>query len=194
MRIRGEKSRTFSTNSLFTALTLGMIGWGLLHAWGISVKTGMLFHALAAIPGLVLSGVVFHRYRQHWPIKAAAGAGQAERSWHYRALVLYPIPAAAGFGFALSINSGSLFLVTLASMGMILVPWCKISVCREHFFFSSALTGAGALPALVMLGSAVHPLYYPMVAWLLLSVACTLVMLVIAIQGERRDRMPASGY
>jgi tellurite resistance protein TehA-like permease len=160
----------------------------------VNVKAGVLFHALAAIPGLVLSGLVLYRYRKHWPILAAASAGRPDLSWDYRALVFYLIPVATGCGLALSISSGSLFFLVLAAMGTVLIPWTKITVCRDHFFLSSALVGTGALPGLLLPSRSAHPLYYPVAAWALLSIASTLIIFVILIHRDRLDRMPASGY
>lgn len=194
MSIHGARSRTFATNILFPAISLAVIGWGLLHAWGINVNIGIRFHALAALPGLVLSGVALYRYRQHWPINATDCVGRQKLAWDYRAIALYLMLVGTGFSIALLISGGSLFLLAMATMGTIFVPWTRIAVCRDHFFFASALVGAGALLGLVMLGRSVHPLYYPMVASLLLSVACTLVVFVILIHGNRLDRMPPSGY
>jgi hypothetical protein len=154
----------------------------------------MLFHVLAAIPGMVLSGVTLHRYRQHWPVNATGCAGQQKLAWDYRAIASYLILVATGFSIALFISGGSLFLLALATMGMVFVPWTKMAVCRGHFFFASALVCAAALLGLVMWRWSVHPLYYPMVACLLLTVACTLVVSVVIIHGNRLDRMPVSGY
>jgi hypothetical protein len=147
MTIRSVKSRTFSTNSLFAAFCLGLIGWGLLHAWGLSVRTGLLFHSLAAIPGLVLSGVVLYRYRQHWPVDAAACAARQKpglkRARDYRAVASCLLMAGIGFVIAILISGGSLFALALAAMGMVFVPWTKIAVFRDHFFLASGLVGAG---------------------------------------------------
>jgi len=198
MSIPGTKSQTFSTNSLFAAFCLAVIGWGLLHAWGFSLKLGMVFHALVAMPGFVLSGAVIYRYRQHWP------AGRASTAWpdrhdaklprDYRAVALYLSLIGVGFGMALFINGGSLFILSLAAMGMALVPWTKISVCRDHFYLSSALVEASAFSGLFVLGGPVHPLHYPMAAGFLLTVACILVMSVLVIHGNRLGRMPVSGH
>lgn len=193
MRIRSAKSRSFSTNSLFTAFSLGILGWGLLHAWGISVKAGIFFHALAALPGSVLSGVVLYRYRQHWPVNARGFAGKQPLSRDWRTAAFYLMLVAAGFAIALLISSGSLFLLALVT-GMVFVPWTRSAVCRDHFFFASALVGAGTALGLVMLGRQEHPLYYAMVAWFLLALAGTLVVSVFIIHGNRLDRMPVSGY
>lgn len=198
MRIPSAKSRTFSTNSLFSAFSLGIIGWGLLHAWGVSVKAGILFHVLAAVPGLFLCGVVLYRYRQHWPFNATGIAlpnkPDLTLPWDYRSVAFYLLLIGVGFNIALFISRGSIFLLSLAALAMALVPWANISVCRDHFYFSSAVIDASALLGLVVLGRSVHPLHYPVAAWLLLTVAFILIISVIIIHGNRRDRMPVSGY
>lgn len=198
MSIHSARSRTFSTNSLFAAFSLGGIGWGLLHVWGVSVKTGIFFHALAAIQGLVLSGAVLYRYRQHWPVNETDSAGSHRQDlklpWDYRAVAIYLLLIGVGFGIAPFISAGSAFFLVLAIIGMVLVPWSKIAVCRDHFFISSALVEAGALSGLVVLGGPVHPLYYPMAAWVLLAGACVMIFTVIIVHGNRLDRMPVSGY
>lgn len=187
MSIHDAKSRAFSTNSLFSAFSLGIIGWGLLHTWGVSFKVGILFHALAAMPGVALSGIVIYRYRKHWPVEASARTGKNRPSWDLRAVAFYLVLIAVGAGIALLISGGSFFLLVLAAMGMIFVPWTRIPLCRNHFFFSSVLVGAGASLGGAMLGRPAHPFYYLMVAWLLLSLAGTLVMLVIVTHGNRES-------
>ena len=198
MSMPSAKSRTSSTNSLFAAFSLAVIGWGLLHAWGLSVNTGIFFHALAATPGLVLSGLVLYRYRQHWPVNASGIALPHKQDlklpWDYRAVAFYILLSGVGFCIALCINGGSIFLLSLAAMGMALVPWAKIPACRDHFFFASALVEAGALSGLVVLDRSPYPLHYPMAAWLLLSIAFIAIISVIIIHGKRLDRMPVSGY
>lgn len=198
MKIHGAKARTFSTSSLFAAFSLGIIGWGLLHAWGIYVKTSILFHALAAMPGLALSGIALFRFRQHWPLDAANPASQQDRRvrlpWHYRAMACYLMLAAIGVGIALLIIDGYMVLLASAAVGMFCVPWAKISVCRDYFFLASGIITASAFSALVLLGRPVHPVYYPVAAWLLLITACISVTSVVIIHGNRPDRMPVSGY
>lgn len=194
MSIHDAKSRAFSTNGLFSAFLLGGIGWGLLHAWGINLKIGILFQALAAMPGLALSGIVIYRYRKHWPVEASECTGQGELSWDLRAIAFYLVLIAVGLSIALLISGGSLFLLALAAMGTIFVPWTRIALCRNHFFFSASLVGIGALLGLVLLDSPAHPLYYLMVAWLLLSLAGTLVMLAIVTNRNRSGRTPVSGH
>jgi hypothetical protein len=198
MKIHGAKARTFSTSSLFAAFSLGIIGWGLLHAWGIYVKTSVLFHALAAMPGLSLSGIALSRYRRHWPVDAANSASRQERRsglpWDYRAIACYLILVAAGAGIALLIIDGYMALLALAAVGMFCVPWAKIPLCRDYFFLTAGIITASALLALVLLGKPVHPVYYPVAACLLLSTACISVTSVVIIHGNRPDRMPVSGY
>lgn len=198
MTMRSPKSRNFSTNSLFAAFSLGLIGWGLLHAWGISVRVGVSFHALAVVPGLVLSGIALYRYRQHWPADPTPWAGKQKHGlqlpWHPRAIASYLLLLAIGFAIALLIKTGSMFLLVPAMIGMIAAPWTKIAVCRGHFFASSALLQAGVLLGFVFLDSSVHPLYYALAAWLFLSAACTVIVSVILVHGNRLDRMPVSGY
>lgn len=197
MTIHSAKRRTLATSSLFAAFALGGIGWGLLHAWGISLKTGLSFHILAAIPGLVLSGVVLYRYRQHWPVNPSDGAvslpNEPKFPWRYQTLAFSMLLIGIGFSLALFIRNGSAFLVALGAIGTVLVPWEKIAICRDHFFFASALVGAGAVSGLVP-GGSVHPIYYPVAAWLLLAVASMVIISVILSHGNRLERMPVSGY
>lgn len=198
MSIPSAKSRTFSTNSVFSAFSLAVIGWGLLHVWGLSLNVGTLFHMLVAVPGLVLCSMVLYRYRQHWPLKATgialSNTPDLKLSWDYRAVAFYLLLIGMGFGIALFIRLGSAFLLSLAALAMVLFPWAKISICRDHFYFSSALVDASALLGIVALGRPVHPLHYPIAAWLLLTVACMLIISVIVIHGNRREQMPVSGY
>lgn len=198
MRVRSAKSQTFSTHSLFPAFFLAMIGWGMLHAWGLGVDMGMLSHAFAAMPGLVLSGLVLYRYRQHWPLKAGSLALPHEQdrkpACAYRTVAFCLLLTGIGFGIALIISSGSLSLLILAAAGMMFVPWAQMAVCRDHFLLASALIEAGALAGLVVLDRSLYLLHYPVAAWVLLTLACMAVISAVVIHGKRLDRMPPSGY
>lgn len=100
----------------------------------MGVKTSMFFHVVAAIPGIFLSGVALYRYRRHWPAGAAPNGAQPTQArkllWDYRALACYLLLAATGFGIALLIIEGAMFLLALVAVGMVYIPWAKISVCR----------------------------------------------------------------
>lgn len=183
------RSRNLATNSLFGAFFLTLFGWGLLHAWGVHIHARVLTHILLAIPGLALAGVTLYRYRRHWPIDHGS-------RFHldFRAISCCLLLAAAGLGLALFVIDGSIFLLALGALGMVLVPWTRISVCRTHFFISSAMMTAGAVSGLVLLSGSVHPLYYPLAAWVLLVIACTAVFSAVLTHGGRLDRMPMSGY
>lgn len=194
MSTNGTKSLNFSTNSLFPAFSLGLIGWGVLHIWGLGIKTGIHFHVLAALPGFCLSSLVLYRYRQHWPVNPGVAGGRKRLSLDYHSIASCLLLAAAGFSIGFITSGGSFFLLVLMCIGMISIPWTRLAFCRSHFFFSSALVAGGALLGLVVLGRSAHPFHYPMAAWLLLAVACALVVFVIVTHGNRAERMPVSGY
>ena len=187
MGLSSARSRTLSTNGLFGAFFLTVFGWGLLHAWGMQVEVSLLFHILFAIPGFVLCGITIYRYRKHWPLGTPARVNG-------RAMMTCLLLPAIGAGMALLAVSGAFLLLPLTAFGAILFPWSRIAACRNHFFMSSALIGAGAIPGLVFWGRQVHPLYYPIAAWIFLAVACTAVMSTILTHRDRLERMPAAGY
>jgi hypothetical protein len=194
----GPRSRNLATNSLFGAFFLTMFGWALLHVWGIYAHAGVLLHTLFAVPGLVLAGVTLYRYRRHWPIGNGSFFKQKKQGlnlqWDFRAISSYLLLVAVGVGIALLVTGGSVFLVVLVATGIVLVPWANISVCRNHFFFSSAMLAVGALLGSALLSGPVHPLYYALASWALLAIACTTVLSVVLTHGDRLDRMPVSGY
>ena len=96
---------------------------------------------------------------------------------------------AIGFGIALLIGSGSVFLLALAIMGMVFLPWTKIVVCRDHFFIFLGLVGAGVLLGLAVPGRSVHTLYYPLAAWVLLTAAC-----IVSISASLPTATGSTGY
>jgi hypothetical protein len=185
----GPRSKNLATNSLFGIFFLTVLGWGLLHAWGISVHASARVHAVFAVPGLVLAGITLYRYHRHWPIDNGPNF-----PWDFRAISSYFLLVAVGIGVALFVIGGAVFLLTLVAAGVVFVPWAKISVCRRHFFFSSAVMTFGAVSGLVLLSGPVHPFSYLLASWALLAVACTMVISVILTHGDRLERMPASGY
>lgn len=193
MSTNGTKSLNFATNSLFPAFSLGLIGWGVLHIWGVGIKTGIHFHILAALPGFSLSSLVLYRCRQHWPVNQAVVAGQKGLSFPYHSIASCLLLAAIGLCIALITSRGPFFFLMLMCSGMISIPWTRLAFCRAHFFFSSALVVGGALLGLMALGRSTHPFDYPIVAWLLLAVACALVVFVIVTQSNRSERMLVSG-
>lgn len=184
----GPRPRNLATNSLFGAFFLTIVGWGLLHAWAIQVHAGVLLHALFAVPGLALSAVTLYRYRRHWPIDNGSFFKQKNR-WstlqqNLRAISSYLLLIAVGAGIALFVIGGSVLLFMLVALGLVLVPWTNIPICRKHFFFSSAMLAVGTVLALVFRGGSVHPFYYALASWALLAIAFTTVISVVLTHGD----------
>lgn len=190
------RSRNFATHSLFGAFVLTVFGWGLLQAWCLQVRAGVLLHLVVALPGLVQCGIILYRYHQHWPIAPKHASDQQpnvrNHAWG-RALAPYLLLIAVGAVAALFVMAESFFLVMLAALGLVMVPWARISICVHHFFLSSlSLLIGAALPVFVR--GSLHPLYHLLTAWALLAVACIALLSALLTHGSRRDRMPVSGY
>lgn len=188
------RTKTFAINSLFATFFLTAFGWGLLHTWAVQVGARGLFHLFVAVPGLSMCGVVLFRYSRHWPTRQADEKKKSRLSLSYRSLIWYFLLAAIGLVMALLMQVGSAFILVCAASGLILVPWFRISVCRNHFFVSVAAIGAGAAIGLTLLGKPMHPLHYPISAWVYLSMSCVMTVFVIMVHRNQFTKMPPSGY
>lgn len=195
--MHSAQTRTFATNCLFGAFFLAVFGWGMLQIWALGAGAGMPFHALIAVPGFSLCGVLLYRYSRHWPVGQAACKERGEERRplrEFRSAVWYVVLAASGLGVAVVVGSGSLFFPVLAAGGLVIVPWAKIPVCRDHFFISAAIVGTGAIIGLALVGKTVHPLHYPAGGCFFLLISSSFAIFAVAAHGNRFDRMPVSGY
>jgi hypothetical protein len=189
--------RTCATNGLFGAFVLALFGAGLFHAWAVQARAGALIHVLAAIPATSICAILLYRYSRHWPARLAPlyrkskrgplalGAGAA---LGYGALLL------VGIGMAAVITAGSAMLLILAALALGILPWTRFSVCRNHFFVSAALVGIGAGLWLGLSAETMPQPYYAMGGLACLCVSCLMTVLIITMHGNRRDRMPPTGY
>lgn len=188
------KTKTFATNSLFGTFFLSILGWGMLHVWALQIGARGFAHVFIAAPSLALCGILLFRYSHHWPTQQFGQEGKSRQFLDYRSLTWYVVLIAAGIAMALLMQECSIFVLVLAGVGLTIVPWVRVSVCRDHFFTSALAIGAGAVIGLILSGKPPHPLHYPPGAWALLSVSGAMTLFVIMVHGNKMDRMPASGY
>jgi hypothetical protein len=194
--MQNARTRTCATNGLFAAFVLALLGWGLAHAWAAQAGMDRLVHGLLSLPGLALCAVLLVRYARHWPARlvplyrnrrrglaalaAAAGSGG--------------VLCATGVGLALAVVEGSPSLLVLAALVLAVLPWTRLSLCRDHFFLSALIVGAGTVGGL---GAAGHVFPQPQYATGALACLCmaSLATVFIALaHGGRYERMPATGY
>ena len=191
------QTRTFATNSLFSAFILSIFGWGLLHAWAVQVNARPLLHLLIALPCSAVSGIVLYRYARHWPARqdstgrrsTEGGLAPACRSTAWYCLLLL-----IGAGMAFLVLAGSALFLLLAALALGVLPWSRIPVCRDHFFIAAATAAGGAALGLAVSGTSIPQLYYPMSALFFLCTSSLMTVFIILMHGNRRDRMPVTGY
>jgi hypothetical protein len=191
------RTRTCATNGLFGAFILAAFGAGLLHAWAVQAKAGLLIHLLVGLPGTAICTIVLYRYWRHWPARLAPLYKQSRRG-------LLPLDPGAvlgcgalllvGAGLAWVAAAGSALLLVLGALGLAILPWTRVPVCRNHFFISAAMVGLGAVLWLVVLAQPIPQPYYAMSALFCLCMASLMTVLIIAMHGNRLERMPATGY
>lgn len=195
--MNNARARTLATNSLFSALLLSTFGWGLFHAWAIGIGAGGLVHALVAVPGLALSGLVLHRYSLHWPARAASsnhGTESGRHPWIPIFAASYLLLPATGGTIALLVNHGSLFALVIVTLGLIFVPWTKFAFCRDNFFLALTMIAVGGALGLSFSGRPSYSTHYPLCAWIFFIAAIFTVISIIFTHWNRTDRMPPSGY
>ncbi len=195
--MNNARARTLATNSLFSALLLSASGWGLFHAWAIGIGAGGLVHALVAVPGLTLSGLVLHRYSLHWPARTASrnhGRESGRHPWSPGLVASYILLPATGIAIALLVNHGSLFALVIVTIGLVFVPWTKFAFCRDHFFLALAMIAVGGALGLSFSGKPPHSTHYPLCAWIFLVASIVTVISIIFTHRNQTDRMPPSGY
>jgi hypothetical protein len=112
----------------------------------------------------------------------------------FRSAIWYVALLASGLGVAALVAAGSLFLLVLAASGLVIVPWTKIPVCRDHFFVSATMVATGTIIGLALLSKLIHPLHYPAGGCFFLLISSMLSIFAVAAHGNRFERMPASGY
>lgn len=190
------KTRTVATNALFGAFILAAQGTGLFLAWAMQARAGVLIHLLVAVPGLAICALVLVRRARHWPARLAP----LHRANRHGRLPIEPgtalgcgMPFLAGIAMACVFASGSASLLVLAALGLGILPWTRILVCRNHFFLAAALLGLGSVLALNLLERPVAPPHYALSALLCLCMAGLMTVFVIMAHGSRRHRM-AAGY
>ena len=197
MAMHSARTKSLATNSLFGVFFLSAFGWGLLQTWAVEVSASIFVHALIAIPGMAMSGVVLYRYARHWPnCQPASNAQRAGSRWSfdYRTSTWYLMLAVIGIGMSMVVGGGSLFLLTLAVIGLIAVPWARISVCRDHFFIAAAVLGGGAAIGLALSSKPFHPLHQPLAGLVILLTSCVAVLFIVMTHRNQSDRMPEAGY
>lgn len=191
------KTSALATNSLFGALLLAASGWGLCHAWAVLIGAGAFIHLLISIPALTMCGLVLYRCSLHWPARMAnlrrplADKGMRPNT---PALAWLLTLLAMGIALALLVNSGSLFMLAMAAGGVLLIPWTKISFCRDHFLVSVLVVETGAGVGFGQVRTFAHLMFYPLCALAFFMIAVLALLFVIAIHGNQADRMPVSGY
>ena len=197
METHNARTRTFATNSLFGTFFLSAFGWGMLQTWAAGVGASAILHALIAVPCLSMIGIVFYRYRRHWPGRQPLGKAQRTSSRHSgvsRSFMWCSTLAVVGFGIGAAVGWGSISLILLAVLGMLAIPWTSIPLCRDHFFVAAAALGVGAAAGLAVFSTPLYPLYYPIAGSAILLASCCAVLFILMAHGNRLDRMPESGY
>jgi hypothetical protein len=195
--MRSARTRTCATNGLFAAFIMAGLGSGLLHAWAVQARAGGMIHLLIAIPGVAICASVLYRYARHWPARVTPLYKKRRRG-------PLPLDAAAaagcallfvaGLGMALVVAAGSAALLVLAALGLGVLPWTRIAVCRDHFFLSAAIVGAGAALGLAHAAQPISQPYYATGALFCLGLSGLMTVFIVMMHGNRRDRMPATGY
>lgn len=195
--MRSARTRTCATNGLFAAFIMAGLGSGLLHAWAVQARASGTIHLLAAIPGVAICAIVLYRYARHWPARVTPLYSKRRRG---------PLPLAAaaaagcallfgaGLAMALAVAAGSAALLVLVALGLGVLPWTRIAVCRDHFFMSAAIVGAGAALGLAAAAQPIPQPYYATSALVCLVLSALMTGFIVMMHGSRRDRMPATGY
>jgi hypothetical protein len=195
--MRTAGTRTWATNGLFGAFILAAFGAGLLHAWAVQARAEALIHVLIAIPGAALCAIVLYRYSRHWPARLAPlykKRRRGMRSLDAASALGSGMLLLTGIGLAFVIAAGSAVLLVLAALGLALLPWTRIAVCRNHFFVSAALVGTGAVLWLTLSAGPIPQPHYAMSALYCLCMSGLMTVFIVMMHGSRLERMPATGY
>jgi hypothetical protein len=195
--MRTAGTRTWATNGLFGAFILAAFGAGLLHAWALQARAGALIHVLVAIPAAALCAVILYRYWRHWPARLAPlyrKSRRGMRSPDAASALGSGLLLLTGLGMAFVIAAGSALLLVVAALGLGLLPWTRIAVCRNHFFVSAALVGTGAVLWLSLSAGPIPQPYYAMSALFCLCMSSLMTVFIVIMHGNRLERMPATGY
>jgi hypothetical protein len=194
--MQNARTRTYATNGLFAAFILALLGWGLAHAWAVQAGMDRLVHGLLSLPGLALCAVLLVRYARHWPARLVP----LYRSRRRGLAALAVATGAAGVLFftglalALAVVEGSAVLLVLAALVLALLPWTRLSLCRDHFFLSTLIVGAGTVGGLDAAGYVFPEPQYATGALACLCMASLATVFIALAHGGRYERMPATGY
>jgi hypothetical protein len=193
---RHQDSDTCATNGLFAAFIMAGLGSGLSHAWAVQARASGATHLLIAIPGAAICAIVLYRYARHWPARVTPLYQKRRRGLLPGAATAAggALLFVAGLGMALVVAAGSAALLVLAALGLGILPWTRIAVCRDHFFVSAAIVGAGVARGLSQAGPPISQPYYATSALFCLGLSGLMTVFIVMMHGGRRDRMPATGY
>lgn len=136
-------------------------------SWGLRVFLGA--------PGLALSGLALFRARLHWPAGNAAVP-----SFHVRDLGWYVALFAAGVSIGELVSNGSVMLLGVVAALTYLLPWTRISVCRNQFVVSSVVMLVGATARAVTRGRPDQALSFMVAAWMMYTAPMCMHFLVLA--------------
>jgi hypothetical protein len=194
--MHSARTRTCATNGLFAAFIMAGLGSGLLHAWAVQARASGAVHLLIAIPGAAICAIVLYRYARHWPARVTPLYQKRRRGLPLGAAAAAgcALLFAAGLGMALAVAAGSAALFVPAALGLGILPWTRIAVCRDHFFLSAAIVGAGAALGLAHAAQPIAQPYYATSALFCLGQSGLMTVFIVMMHGGRRDRMPATGY
>lgn len=195
--MHSARTRTWATNGLFGAFILAAFGAGLFHTWAAQAGLGVRLHVLVAIPDAAVCAILLYRYSRHWPARLAPLYRTSKRGpllLHAASVLVYGMLLLVGIGMALLVAAGSALYLLLAALGLGVLPWTRVAVCRNHFFLSAAAVGAGAVLWLSLQAGPVPPLHYMTGALFCLATSSAMTVFIVVMHGNRLERMPATGY
>jgi hypothetical protein len=174
MAADNDGTKQVAANFSFSAFLFSVFGWALLEARLFEVGAGVQLHLASTALGLSVAALALRRRRRWWPAFAQVGAEvQSPAPERHRISDVASCAAllAAGCVLALSGKAGSVGLFAVCAGAFSFAPWSRIGFCRNHFFVSCAMLGAGAGAVLALTRAPQDSLFYLFWAWVLWAIA-----------------------
>lgn len=177
-------------NSAFGGLASAAIGFLLLEAGCILLKTRVLAHLLAVAAGATLVLLMLRRFLRYWPPTAESLSRQDQHARHQLRRVLrisaYAIVGAAGYFSARWLSYGFISPLILLAAGLVVAPWTRLSATRAHCLGYGSVGVCGIGTALFVGRSSLDPLSLFIATWFLWM--STLVAWASMILYEKQQR------
>lgn len=175
---------------LFIAFTFSIAGWALLALWLLQTGAGLRSQGVAALWGLWLCFVSVRRPRigRAASRKDASLTTREHRKPSRRDAVWAVLFLVMGATLGTLVLLDQTTVLGVACLGLVMVPWSRVSFCRNHLLAASTAVWTGMVSIIAPNYRSIDPIFLPIACWVFWAFA-TISLLLRIEQLARAERV-----